>query len=469
MKEERTFKDIAKVVISNIISLFSAIFVAFILPKITSLIEFGYYKTFTLYVSYVGLLHFGFCDGVYLEYGGKVLSELNNRNFRFYCFFIHVMELVISIFIALFATFFTSEDVRFLFYALAIYSFFHISASFYNLVLQATSQFHVTSLRVIIYSLLRVFGIGMFWLYSIRYTTLISFRFLIIFMILLEFILAVWLLSSFRKVLFGNTYSIRQGIPEIPHIFRLGTPLLITNLSSTFLFVLDRQFVNIFFPKDEYAIYAFAYSLLTLATTTTSAISTVMFPKLKRTSVDNLKNNYSKFIAAILAIVFACLTVYFPLCVFIKWYLPKYTQSLVIFRIIFPGLAISSTITVVMYNYYKVLNIIPKFLKISLFIILFSVVTNYLAYINFRTTWSISVASIFTMMLWYVMVEKYFITRYSIRWEKNIAYLFVMMTAFYIVTFIKNEFLGFLVYLSVFILLTYIFYRSEVASLKYSR
>ena len=117
MKEKSTLKDIIKVITGNLVSLLSAIFVAFIFPKITSLTDFGYYKTFTLYISYVGLLHFGFCDGIYLKYAGKDSKQLYGDKFRFFCLFIICMEFAISIILILFSSFFVVEDMKFLFYA----------------------------------------------------------------------------------------------------------------------------------------------------------------------------------------------------------------------------------------------------------------------------------------------------------------------------------------------------------------
>ena len=63
---------------------------------------------------------------------------------------------------------------------------------------------------------------------------------------------------------------------------KLGMPLLLANLCSTFLISLDRQFVSMLFTTEEYAVYAFAYSMLSLITVATSAVATVLYPVFKR-------------------------------------------------------------------------------------------------------------------------------------------------------------------------------------------
>ena len=71
MKDKKKFiKNIISVMIANIISLLGSITSGFLLPKIFNIEEYGYYKIFTLYMSYAGLLHFGFLDGMLLKISG---------------------------------------------------------------------------------------------------------------------------------------------------------------------------------------------------------------------------------------------------------------------------------------------------------------------------------------------------------------------------------------------------------------
>ena len=44
-------------------------------PMIVGLKEFSYWQLFIFYSSYVGMLHLGLNDGVYLRYGGCKLAE----------------------------------------------------------------------------------------------------------------------------------------------------------------------------------------------------------------------------------------------------------------------------------------------------------------------------------------------------------------------------------------------------------
>lgn len=45
--------------------------------------EYGYCQLHLFYSSYVGFLHFGWNDGIYLRYGGKNYIELDKKLFFF--------------------------------------------------------------------------------------------------------------------------------------------------------------------------------------------------------------------------------------------------------------------------------------------------------------------------------------------------------------------------------------------------
>ena len=48
----------------------------FFLPKYLSVESYADYKIFILYISYVGILHLGYVDGVYIKYGGKAIDAI---------------------------------------------------------------------------------------------------------------------------------------------------------------------------------------------------------------------------------------------------------------------------------------------------------------------------------------------------------------------------------------------------------
>ena len=74
--------DFFKVVLSNATVLASSIITALIIPKLMGASNYGYYKVYTLYMSYTALFHFGFVDGVLLKHAGQEYDTLDKKAFR---------------------------------------------------------------------------------------------------------------------------------------------------------------------------------------------------------------------------------------------------------------------------------------------------------------------------------------------------------------------------------------------------
>ena len=76
-------KGIIYVFVANLINLIISLAKGFILPKYLSIESYALIQTYLLYVSYVGLLHFGYLDGLYLKYGGRNFEEIKAEEINY--------------------------------------------------------------------------------------------------------------------------------------------------------------------------------------------------------------------------------------------------------------------------------------------------------------------------------------------------------------------------------------------------
>ncbi|MFQ6990126.1 MAG: hypothetical protein ACLRRS_11745 [Faecalibacterium prausnitzii] len=125
------------VFITNVINLMFSLITNFILPKFLSIDTYAGIKEFQLYMSYIGLLHFGYVDGVYLRWGGKEISEKNGNSFKISLVTLVWLEIVISLIIA--ATAVALSNSLLLFFALSVVPV-NVN-SFYKYLYQATGNF----------------------------------------------------------------------------------------------------------------------------------------------------------------------------------------------------------------------------------------------------------------------------------------------------------------------------------------
>lgn len=466
----KALKNLFKVFFSNLCTLASGVLVGFFLPKILGdPAAYGYYKTFTLYATYVGLFHFGIEDGIYLAYGGKDYDQLNKTYFRFYSRFLIFLEFMIALVLALVSVFFLPGELKFIFICLAVYLFACNVINYYRFISQITCRFDEYSIVDVIRSALLTLSLFVLWLLRHFNMALVGYRSFIVFYVAIYVLIAIWYLFAYRDITFGRSVSCQEGKENLRIFLEVGFPLMVANLCSTLILTIDRQFVNVLFDTETYGIYAFAYNMVTLITTAISAISTVLYPSLKRSDESTLTSNYSRLVSVLMVVVFAGLGVYFPLVLFVNWFLPQYAASLVIFRIILPGIAISAPVTIVMHNYYKALDINMSYFIKSGIVLILSIVANTIAYLVFHSTLAISIFSVIVMLIWYVLVEHYFISRHHVPWRKNLLYLSVMLTAFYSVTCIPNIYVAFAIYIAVFASITLLFYFKDIQEWKRHR
>ncbi|MFL4424133.1 oligosaccharide flippase family protein [Streptococcus uberis] len=461
MNFKQTLRNFIGVVFSNLSTIIAGVVVGFVIPKLMSVHDYGLLKTFTLYVSYLGLFSFGIIDGIVLEYGGKDFHELDKPLFRSYFKWYLLVNTISAIFIVLLCLFFFSNDHKFIFISIAFNLVAVNISGYFQQISQITQRFKEYSLRKIIQSLLNIFLV-LFCIIFYKITNTIDYKLYVSLLVVINFLLSIWYLNTYKELVFGDSISMKNSKSDIKYLITIGIPLLIANICSVLIVTLDSQFVNILFPTREYAIYAFAYNLLSLITIATAAISTILYPILKRTDETSMKSNYGFLISVIVILIFATLNLYFPLFIFVKWYLPNYLSSLYIFRIIFPGVVFTTPIVVVMHNYYKALKDSNSYFKKSLVVILFSVIANIIAYSLFKSTVAISYASVIVLLIWYIYVEEKFVKLYDYKRSKNLSYIFLIISSFYISSHVENIYLGFLIYLFIYIVITYMYFKELI-------
>src|SRR5258708_39929756 len=68
--------DIAMLGAGTVVAAAFNTLLVFLIPRLVSVEDFGYWRLFMLYAGYVGLLQVGFLGGVFLRGGGRPLSLL---------------------------------------------------------------------------------------------------------------------------------------------------------------------------------------------------------------------------------------------------------------------------------------------------------------------------------------------------------------------------------------------------------
>lgn len=460
MHKKKLGKNILFVVFSRGVSLLSSTFIGFLVPKFFSVTDYGYYKVFTLYAVYTALLHFGFVDGVLLKLSGKDYSELEKEKMRTLARFFIILELMISIIMIIVSLCFLKGDYLFVGIMLAINMLFVNVTTYYQFISQAVQRFKEYSLKSLIASTLKIIFTGtLFGLYYFK-NQIISYQIFLIGLNAIDFLMMSWYIFLYRDITFGHSEPIKSMTKDIKDIFKTGIILTLAYQISHLVLALDRQFVNVLFSTETFAIYSFAYSIVSMISTLITSVSIVLLPMLKQEKSEEVVKIYKVSTVTVSIVAAISLLCYFIISPFIEWFLIDYIDSIPYIAIVLPSFLFTSVIVIVMFTMAKIMDRNLSFFKESLIVLCLGFITNLIAYIIFKSPTAISYASLLVMIVWFIISGGSLKKETSVGITKELFYLLLIAIGFLIITrFINNYVYGFIIYLALIVILTFAFYH----------
>ena len=467
MKINRFFKDIFTVSIGNVAYLISSILLGFVLPILLSIDDYGYYKLYTLYFSYSGLLHFGFIDGILLIFAGKDYEDLSKRAFRTYSRFFIYLEALLGIVVSLFALFVLNGAYRIIGIFIAINMFCNNITMYYQYISQAVRRFKEFSNRKIIVAVSWIAIMVIIFVCTKFFGVKPGFSVCLALLSVIYIILLSRYIFTYRDITFGEKNLLKSEKSTLINIFKTGIVMTVAYEVSRFALLVDQQFVSMLFDIETYAQYAFAYNILSAVTTLISSLSTVLLPQLKRMKKEDAVALLPKVIAAISCIIAFCMVGYYPVCKIVEIILPAYANSLIYFRIVLPALILTGCITIVMFTFFNALGKTKEFLILGLISLAISCVFDFVAYKMYGTAVAIALVRTITTAIWYLLNAVYFAKVYKAKWAKNFIYAILMIASFYVTTScISNEIVSVAAYFCLFVVISVAMLKNEILSLR---
>lgn len=434
MQSKSVGKNLMFVAFSRLISLSSSIFVGFLLPKLLSVADYGYYKVFTLYAVYTALLHFGFVDGILLKLAGKHYDELNKEKLRAYTRFFAAFELVISVLMIAVGVIVADGESLFIVISLALNMLFVNITTYYQFVSQAVQRFGEYSAKNLIVSAVKLaFVLMLYAVYALADAN-ISYRVYLVGLNVLDLLMAIWYIAIYREITFGKSARLYTLKKDILDVFKTGLALTVAYQVSHIVLALDRQFVSALFSTETFAVYSFAYNIVTLISTMISSVSVVLLPVLKSRTRDLAIASYQKC-GTLVSIVAACsLLSYFPLVSFIGWFLPQYQDSVNYISVVLPAFLFTAVITVVQFTMAKVLDMTFSFFKDSCVVLFLGLLTNTAAYMMVKSPIAISYASFVVMAIWFLIAAARLREKTGVGMHREFFYLLINAIGFFAIS-----------------------------------
>ena len=441
------------------ISVVISALVTLVVPKLIGIEEYGYWQLYLFYSSYIGFLHFGWNDGIYLKYGGKEYNDLDKRLFFSQFYMLVSLQLLLMIFIFTLSNIFSTDDNKLFIFRMVALCMVIVNARYMLLyILQATNRIKEYAQITITDRILYCCLIIVFLTLGIR-----EYKLLIIADLIGKFISLTYAMRCCRDIVFRSISNLCFNFKEALDNINVGIKLMFANIASMLIIGVIRFSIERFWSISVFGKVSLTLSISNFLLTFINAIGLVMFPVLRRTDTKRLSSVYVSMRDSLMVIVMGALIFYYPAKVVLSAWLPNYADSLTYMAILFPICVYEGKMALLVNTYLKTLRKERLMLNINLISLSLSVVLSFISAAIFNnlnfTVLSIVIVLVFRCVLGEVFVSK--IIKISV--SKDILLELIMTGVFIISGWYINSWLTTFIYATAYIVYL-IIKRKEIFS-----
>lgn len=380
IKAIQFIKDLSYSLVSNLISLVVSILVVIIVPKLIGVEEYGYWQLYLFYIAYVGILHFGWNDGIYLRYGGEDYKLLDKSLFFSQFQMLTMMQIAIAIIISIATILFVSDPNR-IFILLMVALSLIITNIRWMLIytLQATNRIKEYAQITIIGRILYISIIIICLLSGIR-----DYKMMILADIVGRFISLTYATYCCRDIVFKKMSTFYFSFTETIENISVGAKLMFANIASLLIIGVIRFGIERSWDVSMFGKVSLTLSVSNMMMIFINAIGIIMFPILRRTNNKNLPNIYATMRDSLMVILLGMMITYYPLKEILSAWLPSYAESLKYMALLFPMFIYEGKMALLINTYLKTLRKESLMLKINLLSLGLSFITSIVFIIVYR-------------------------------------------------------------------------------------
>ncbi|MCE4049557.1 hypothetical protein [Bacillus sp. Au-Bac7] len=442
-------KNFSYTLTSNFLSLFISTLVILIVPKLLGVEEYGYWQLYMFYISYVGFLHFGWNDGIYLRYGGKDYIDLNKKLFfsQFWMLVLFQSALLVILIIAS-NLFIQDIDKLFIIKMTAIGMLIVNIRGMLLYLMQATNRIkeyaQITMLEKIIYCLLII----LFLVVGFR-----NYKILILADTAGKLFALLYSTYCCRDIVFRKISDLYISIREAFQNISVGIQLMFANIASLLIIGVVRFGIERTWDVATFGKVSLIISISNLVMIFVNAIGIVIFPLLRRTNEENLLKIYHTMRSLLMVPLLGLIIVYYPLKLIISLWLPQYADSLIYLVLIFPMCIYEGKMALLINTYLKTLRKEKLILVINIITVIFSLIFTILFTLLFKNL-TLAVTSIVILVaIRCILAEKILSKILNLNVNKDILFEMLLSILFILLGWYVASIYGIIIYL-----ITYIIY-----------
>lgn len=435
-------KNFSYTISSNLISLIISTLVVIVVPKLVGVEEYGYWQLYLFYSSYVGFLHLGWSDGIYLRYGGEEYSELDKKIFSSQFYMMMLFQFFIAVIIVLISVLFVNDNDRvFIFKMVALNALIINVLSVLLLTLQATNRIKDYAQINIISRVSYVFLIIMFLFFGVR-----EYRVMIVADLIGKALSLIYAIYACKDIVLNKINTLTFNFIETTENIRVGMKLMFANIASMLIIGVVRFGIEYSWDVSTFGKISLTLSVSNLLMLFINATGIVIFPVLRKLRIEALPKLYIVIRDILMVILFFILVLYFPMNALLTRWLPNYADSLAFMALLFPISLYEGKMGLLINTYLKTLRKEKFIMRINIIVLLLSIVSTIFTTLLFKNLNAAVLSILIAISIRSILAEIYLSKFLKVNVIKDILYETTLTVLFVVIGWYINSTSGFVLY-----------------------
>lgn len=455
-------KNFSYTLLSNFISLSISAIVVLIVPKLIGVDEYGYWQLYLFYSSYVGFLHFGWSDGIYLRYGGKRYEDLDKKLFFSQFWMLVILQVILFILIFVVSTIFVNDTNQiFIFKMTALCLLIVNLRCMLSYILQGTNRIkeytQITIMEKVFYCCL----ILLLLILGIR-----QYKLMIMADLIGKLISFLYSMYCCRDIVFSKISSFYLNLKETIENINVGIKLMFANIASMLIIGIVRFGIERIWDVSTFGKVSLTLSISNLMMIFINAVGIIIFPVLRRTDNQKLHGIYATMRTFLMTPLLGVLVVYYPLKVILSVWLPQYSESVTYMALIFPMCVYEGKMSLLINTFLKTLRKEKIILFVNVLSLILSLITTFI-FVFLLKNLTLSVVSIVLLVTFRCVLAEIFLSKIINISLYNEIILEILMTLVFILTgWFVGSWVGVVIYLLAYALYLFIKRKDIITTLK---
>lgn len=364
----RFLKNVSYTISSNLLSILTSAIVVLVIPRFIGVHEYGLWQIFIFYAGYVGILHLGWADGLFLRRGGQHIEDIDSASLKAESLFFIVFNVLVGLLLIIIGLYAYSE-YKFILVMLGITVIVANVRTWITMILQAIGDFKGYAINLSVQSLTYLLLIV-----AVLTFHLMDYRYMIMAFVISQLVTSVSGFVQLKKIFPRKSkMNFIDAKQEIKKNIGSGFKLMIANSTAILIIGVIRIGIQKEWSVSVFGKVSLILSIANLITVFINAVSLVLFPTLRRANVDTSKS-YVGVRSVLMPFLYITMFFYFPIQLIIPFWLPKYADVMQYIAILVPMMVYQGKFEILSNTYMKNLRMESTLMIINIITLLVSIV-----------------------------------------------------------------------------------------------